>query len=435
MKTINQLPDVLQWLFTDEANWIGQEIGFIQRQRVWSGAQFAQTLVFGWMEAPEASLSQLQQVAWDCGCKVSVKSVTTRLGAAEAIPFMRTLLERALAVSISGQASGSGTQLPFAQVKLLDSTQVSLPLALAGVWPGGGNQHRRRAGLKVQVEYDWLQGQLDFNLHPAVTNDRKLPQGTLAAGSLVVHDSGLLSVARCRHYEQQQVYWLARVSAQMGVVDAARRYWSLAAYLHQHAHSAVFDAWVQLTHQRHPVRLIALRLPAEVAHTRRDRLCADSQRRYGRAPRAETLSLCDWCVLVTNASAELLTSDQALLLYRSRWQIELLFKLWKQHGHLDQWRTTNLNRIQTEVYAKLLMLLVQHWLLVESCWHFTDRSLVKAVRRLRRFLPRLVTTLASPADLRALLDELAEGMVLCRIAKRRKRPAFFQALALFFDDT
>jgi hypothetical protein len=206
----------------------------------------------------------------------------------------------------------------------------------------------------------------------------------------------------------------------------------LAAYLQQHAqaHMEVFDQWLHLTHQRYPMRLIAHRLPPEVAQARRERVRADSLRRRGQEPSVETLALCDWCVLVSNASADLLTSDQALLLYRSHWQIELLFKLWKQHGRLDEWRTHNLNRIQTELYAKLLMLLVQHWLLVDTCWQFVDKSLVKAARCLRRHVPRLLAALSAPPTLRRLLTWLAHGMALCRVARRRKRPAFHQALDL-----
>ena len=32
----------------------------------------------------------------------------------------------------------------------------------------------------------------------------------------------------------------------------------------------------------------------------------------------------------------MLTLPEVLVLARLRWQIELLFKLWKDHGHLDK---------------------------------------------------------------------------------------------------
>jgi hypothetical protein len=45
------------------------------------------------------------------------------------------------------------------------------------------------------------------------------------------------------------------------------------------------------------------------------------------------MAWCDWTLLVTNPSADLLSLREALVLLRARRQIELLFKLWKSHGH------------------------------------------------------------------------------------------------------
>lgn len=221
------------------------------------------------------------------------------------------------------------------------------------------------------------------------------------------------------------------MSGRMGIVDEAGSYSSLAAYLQQHATETVFDQWVSLTHQCHAVRLIACRLPAEVVQMRQERLRADCLRRHGRPPTPASLILCEWCVWVTSVPRERLTREQALLLYRSRWQIELLFKLWKQEGRLDEWRTHNLNRIQTELFAKLLMLLVQPCLLVETCWQFVDRSLVKAVPWLRRHIPALIYALSAPDTLSLLLTRITHAMTLCRVRKRRQLPAFLQSLEAF----
>jgi len=49
-----------------------------------------------------------------------------------------------------------------------------------------------------------------------------------------------------------------------------------------------------------------------------------------------------------------------MVLLKIRWQIELLFKLWKSHGRVDEWRTKKPARIVCEIYAKLIGLVVQH---------------------------------------------------------------------------
>jgi len=82
----------------------------------------------------------------------------------------------------------------------------------------------------------------------------------------------------------------------------------------------------------------------------------------------EALALAHWTIVVTNLPPHRLSFDQAFMLLRLRWQIELLFKLWKQHAHLETSRSQQPNRIMCELYAKLLGLVIQHALLLATCW-------------------------------------------------------------------
>ena len=102
------------------------------------------------------------------------------------------------------------------------------------------------------------------------------------------------------------------------------------------------------------MRLLLLRVPADVAEHRRAALIADAARRH-REGSGKALELADWTLLLTDVAADRLTLPEALVLLRERWQIELLFKLWKQHGHLDEWQTSNPWRILCEISARA------HW--------------------------------------------------------------------------
>src|SRR5260370_6967763 len=57
--------------------------------------------------------------------------------------------------------------------------------------------------------------------------------------------------------------------------------------------------------------------------------------------------------------------------------MELVYKRWKQYGEGDEWHTANPWRILCELYAKLIGVLLQHWLIVLFAWHDPQRSLVK----------------------------------------------------------
>src|SRR5207244_4668133 len=117
----------------------------------------------------------------------------------------------------------------------------------------------------------------------------------------------------------------------------------------------------------------------------------------------KVLSMADWTVFVTNVPVELLSLNEALIIARARWQIELLFKLWKSHGHIDAWRTQKPWRILCEVYAKLIAMLIQHWVLVLFAWHDPQRSLVKLPPVVRDTAWLLMNALAGPRSVSAAL--------------------------------
>ena len=108
-----------------------------------------------------------------------------------------------------------------------------------------------------------------------------------------------------------------------------------------------------------PCRLLAVRVPQEVADQRRRQL-HEYARKQQVSLSAERLAWADWTVLITNVPVERLTLPEALTLLRVRWQIELLFKLWKSHAHIDEWRSRKSPRILCELFAKLIGVLILH---------------------------------------------------------------------------
>jgi hypothetical protein len=113
----------------------------------------------------------------------------------------------------------------------------------------------------------------------------------------------------------------------------------------------------------------------------------------------------------------------------SGWQIELLFKLWKSHGHLDQSRSAKPWRVLTEVFAKLLAMLVQHWVLLTGCWDHPDRSLVKAAQTIRAHALHVLYALRSAAQMRRVLAAIHRCLAAgCRLNPRRRHPNTYQLL-------
>ncbi len=103
--------------------------------------------------------------------------------------------------------------------------------------------------------------------------------------------------------------------------------------------------------------------------------------------------------------------------------IELLFKLWKIDGKLDEWWSYKPWRILIEVYAKLVAMLLPHWVLVVCCWQYPNRSLTKAAQTVRGWGLYLARALHSTRALTAALIDIHRCLQTgCRIKKRRARP-------------
>ena len=61
---------------------------------------------------------------------------------------------------------------------------------------------------------------------------------------------------------------------------------------------------------------------------------------------------CQWHVIVTNIAPEMLGAQQIAELYRCRWNIEIIFRAWKQSANLEK----ALNRESNEEHFQVLLL-------------------------------------------------------------------------------
>ena len=434
MSMLTQIAESMQNVLVHDAEQLGRSTGFIQRQRKLTGSLYAQTLVLGWWEKPDATLNELCQTAATLGLDIGVQSLDDRFGETSSL-FMRQVLESAVCEVISADPVSIPLLERFAGVWLQDTSTLSLPDSLRDLWPGCGGTRGKdcNAALKLQVRLDMLHGTLQGPLLQAGREaDRSSPleQEALPEGSLLLADLGYFSLERLANLDQANVFWLTRVKSQCDLIDADGTQWDLADFLRAQSEMTLDVAILLGAGQRLPCRLLALRVPKEVQQARRRKL-REYARKKGVTPTQKTLYLTGWTLLATNGSQEQLSLQEALVLMRVRWQIELLFKLWKQHGHIDQSRSENPWRILTEVYAKLVAMVLQHWVLLTTCWMYPDRSLVRTAAMVRSLVTVLVVAFAVGTKRRLIeaLQVMQTAMAKsARISKRRKQPSAFQLL-------
>jgi hypothetical protein len=100
------------------------------------------------------------------------------------------------------------------------------------------------------------------------------------------------------------------------------------------------------------VRLLIVRKTAAAAAESRRR--KEKERNKKGTVDLRTLEASEYVMLLTSASTEQLTTEQAFELYRFRWQIELTFKRLKSLLHFDQLPAKDTALAQVILFAKLL---------------------------------------------------------------------------------
>jgi len=431
MLSVSALSTHLQDLFTATANRLARETGCVQRQVKWTGAVLAQTLVFGWLAKPEARLTDLCHMAATAGLSITPQGLDQRF-----TPALATYVQRLLQEAVQWVVAADPVAIPLLQrftgVWLEDCSTLSLPAALAEEWCGcGGSGETSHAALKLSVRLDLLCGSLHGPVLAAGhVQDRVVSQDhpALPANSLRITDLGYFSTETFAALVATDVFVLSRPQARTTAVDADGHVWDIADLLAAQTTNRV-DLAIELGAQtRVPCRLLAARVSAETASRRRQAISKDA-RREGQTPSRSRLLLADWNAYITTAPADKLSLDDALVLARARWQIELLFKLWKSHGKLAHSRSQKPYRILCEIYAKLLALIVQHWILLTAAWRYPDRSLPKLLAVVRDWATTLVDTLHSGRSLSTLVRHIRPCLATAvAINPRRKHPNTYQRL-------
>lgn len=431
MTTIPHLCSALQHVLSTVADTAARSTGFVQRASTLTGAGFVQALVFGFLANPRATRPELAATAAAVGCPVSPQAIDQRLTDAAADCLAQVLLAATTTLLAADPVAIPLLQRFTGGVWVQDTTTVGLPRTLAHFWRGGNNQHTTQtAALKLGVRLNLTHGTLQgpFPDHAIIT-DRKtaIVEQPLPVDSLRIADLGFFRLADFAQDAADERFYLSRLAILTALFHPDGRPVELVPWLAQQPE--VVDMPVLLGQkERLPTRLLAVRVPQEVADQRRRRLYAEAARR-GRQPSALQLALVAWTLYVTNLPPERLSVAEALVLGRVRWQVELLVKRWKSHGQIDTWRSGKPSAIRVELYAKILALIISQWTTLVSLWAFADRSLATALKVVQQHALCLASAFQSPTLLAAALSTLARSlMVSCRISKQRAHPPTFQLL-------
>lgn len=194
MTSIPQVVQALQTVLTTIADQAGRASDFIVREVKLRGSTFVQTLVFGFLADPHATLEALAQTAALLGIHITPQALDQRFTETAA-----ACLEQVLTAAVTQLIAAAPVAVPildrFPAVEVQDSTTITLPAALADVFFGCA---AGTAGMKAHLGLNLRTGSLRGpTISDGCTHDStvRLP-GSLPAESLHLTDLGYFGLAR-----------------------------------------------------------------------------------------------------------------------------------------------------------------------------------------------------------------------------------------------
>jgi hypothetical protein len=431
MGIIAKVGVALQQLFGTIAEEAAATSGVIVRQRKFTGMSLARTFVLGFLRNPKASDEELARLAASCGAAVTPQAIDQR-HTPKLVHFLKELFCRATQVVVGSDKALAPILERFSNVTVLDSSTISLPDSMQQEFAGcGGSYGSGAAALKLQTEWDLRSGAVTHvEIEPGRSPDAATcrQQARRGSGSLRITDLGYFNVAVFADMTKEGEYFLSRLQFGTHVLRPEGEAVALLQWLATQPGPFVDQRILLGKEQQLACRLIAWRVPAEQANRRRQKLRQETLRRKGREPSAERLAWCDWTILVTNVPVEKMTPAEAVILYRARWQVELLFKRWKAQDLVAVLRGSTVVRQMVGVWARLLAALVQHWLVIASAWGDPTKSLSKVCEAVRDFVGRLVAALDRPAEMACVLADLCQAVAKTCRRNKRSKPGTFEML-------
>lgn len=332
---------------------------------------FIESLVFQSCSFQEQSLSGIaNDLLLYHGLEIRKQSIDGRFNE-ELVSTLRQLLDSLIAGFMGGNPPTC--LLPaFQRVKVMDSTSYKLPDNMAGRFPGNGG-NSGSSSISIQLEYDLK----NFDILSVCANSKKVNDhqhaantiGQVRAGDLLIRDLGYVSQKAMKAVGAKGAFFLNRASPTARLYREREGEWRricpqdvLKTLKTEGLGCLAMDVGYGARHMG--CRAVFLPVPGDKLAARIQRQ-KDKARQRGTQPDQKILDAQGLNVYITNTTEQQIPASQILALYKLRWQIELVFKAWKQQFEINRVKQAKPCRLEAMVYAQMIGV-VLNWAVINA---------------------------------------------------------------------
>lgn len=295
----------------------------------------------------------------------------------KAVCFVKSILEEVMANQI-GEPLEPRFLSSFNKVRIKDSTRFDLPQKLKENFPGFGGKITSDAAACVQYEFD-LKNRclLDLDITSAKRTDyqdAKEKTDQIDKGDLIIRDLGYFSLEVLKSIAKVEAFFLSKLKPKMKVFDLNScevNFSKLYAYMVRtqmpqfHMQAFIGDK------ERFPVRM-SIEVVSEEVYVKRILAVEKEHKKKGKTTSEEFKIRARFNILITNVSEKDLPVENMYKLYKTRWQIELVFKTWKSTLGISKLQPMKYHRFMCLMYAKFILFLLNSqvmWMIARKVYN------------------------------------------------------------------
>jgi len=255
------------------------------------------------------------------------------------------------------------TNTLFRRVIIKDSTCNQLPENLKDTYPGSGGAGSNSA-VRIQFEYDIKNlevlelGVSAFN-HQDIANAKETLD-TINEDDLVIRDLGYTCLDTLKGIAQRKAWYISRLNYATTVIEGSKSelidFVKTEAYMRKNGIN-IIDLNVMIGEKQYPTRLVIEIVPNKVKEERL-RNASFISKKKGRKLSKEKKARAGLNLFITNCPPSMLSAPELRRIYGIRWQVELIFKAWKQNSQFHKIKKMNIERYEFLLYAKLIWIMV-----------------------------------------------------------------------------
>lgn len=355
---------------------LARETGFSKRKSKLKPHRFVESLMFAHHSGKSFSLMDLcSDLMEEYGLEITKQAIDDRFND-RAVLFFRRILDRLLSAEFNSANDLGGLLSCFNRVRLKDSTKFPLPKAFAHKYGGnggggnGGGSDNCESLVSIQYECDILSGEtIDLRLTDGLKNDLSDSRDftdDIRKDDLFIRDLGYCTLPYLEKITREGAFFLNRLPAKTWVYAAADvgegeckplDFIGIYKYMNKHKLSHMeLDVFVGKSAMV-PCRLVIT--PVDEASCEKRMRKANERAKYsGHKVSEEYKVKSKLNVFITNVDRKVLDTEKVREVYTLRWQLELIFKVWKSQAQIDEIREMKIERFECQLYSKLIWLLL-----------------------------------------------------------------------------